>query len=463
MKSSPASFIRLDGLNFVRDGQPVRLRGFNLGNWMMIESYMIGLPWTEYEMRRQWRWRLGNDSFRAFFDTFMECSMTDADAAYLKAQGFNLLQVPFNYRHFVDPATDRTAAGFDNDGERHLDRLVVLARRHDFHLILGLHAAPLSQARDWNAESACGEALFWEHPEAPAKAAEIWRRIAARYVDEPVILGYELLSEPVSPDRALFNRYNRLLAAAVREVDPHHILFFSGNRWNKELDSLDADLFEDPQTAPSLHCYACIQEPFNRLREYPQKIDGQWIDRDYVSRYFWSALHARPLERATLIGEFGIVRRRIAETVEEEFQPSVHEAINADLIEFFEEAGCPWTAWAWKDLGVLGLAAPKNDTPWQQFLDRQEVRQLRRGFNLEIGPQLRKTADLLWPFLPEDDRHVFVLQCRHHYDATVLPSVLDKLRDYSPNDLQEMARSFAFENCTVDPRLLRIYTGGKAV
>ena len=57
--------------------------------------------------------------------------------------------------------------------------------------------------------------------------ADIWREIAEKYKDEPVIWGYDLLNEPreenyiYTPDGGLdWNRLAEKIAKAIREVDP---------------------------------------------------------------------------------------------------------------------------------------------------------------------------------------------------------------------------------------------------
>jgi hypothetical protein len=62
--------LQAKGREIVEAGRPVRLRGVNLGGWMLIEDYMIGLPWTEWKIREQFKKILGEDSYSAFFNAF---------------------------------------------------------------------------------------------------------------------------------------------------------------------------------------------------------------------------------------------------------------------------------------------------------------------------------------------------------------------------------------------------------
>ena len=66
-------------------------------------------------------------------------------------------------------------------------------------------------------------------------------RIAARYKDEPVILGYELMNEPIAHyfdnkdelNSKLEPLYKRAVKA-IREVDANHVILLGGARWNSD-------------------------------------------------------------------------------------------------------------------------------------------------------------------------------------------------------------------------------------
>ena len=57
------------------------------------------------------------------------------------------------------------------------------------------------------------------------------RRIAAELKDCPALLGYDILNEPVIPDGSwdTINRYFRQAVQAVRQEDPHHLIFLEGD------------------------------------------------------------------------------------------------------------------------------------------------------------------------------------------------------------------------------------------
>ena len=104
---APGRVLQAKGYQILDGDKPVRLRGVNLGGWMLIEDYMIGLPWTEWKIREQFRRVLGEESYTAFFNAYMESYIAEADIAFLAKQGFNFVRVPFQ----LSPLRVRPDAG----------------------------------------------------------------------------------------------------------------------------------------------------------------------------------------------------------------------------------------------------------------------------------------------------------------------------------------------------------------
>ena len=66
----------------------------------------------------------------------------------------------------------------------------------------------------------------------------LWQALAAHYRDEPAILGYDLLNEPISPysDEDYLNPrlepLYREIVAAIRSVDSNHVVLLAGAQWS---------------------------------------------------------------------------------------------------------------------------------------------------------------------------------------------------------------------------------------
>lgn len=448
-------FLSVHHRRIIRNETPVELVGVNYGNWMLIESYMIGLPGKEFQMRAEMKSILGEEKYHAFFDTYMDTYLLEEDVRLMKESGFNLIQLPFNYRHFSD---DATCEAFGQKGFAYFDRLLALCKKYEMYLLPGLHCVPGAMARDWNAESGCGETLFWDHVELQERTADIWRSIARRYKDEAWIAGYEILNEPVAPNRAIFNRVNRLLASAIREEDKRHIIVISGNEWGKTAASLDTDLFDDPLTIPCTHCYTLVNKPPKLLTKYPTTWEGKPFGKKELIASFAEGFDEERIERPVFVGECGWSRGVYIGTDQPVHEAAeAHEKMNHDLLDYFREKGHSWTFWAWKDLGVLGILSPRKDSPWKQFISRPDVAHLANSYP-QATKNFREELRSTYPEFSEDDHFLFHYMSRHHWDAIVLPHVMRKLADYSVDDLKALASSFAFKNCDIDQRALALFS-----
>ena len=109
----------------------------------------------------------------------------------------------------------------------YLDRLLEWCTRHDVYVVLDLHSAPGGQSDIFVADP--DEKKLWQSEENEERTVALWRAIAARYKDEKIVAGYDLLNEPGFPNPAeLIELYLRIITA-IREVDPYHMVIIEGN------------------------------------------------------------------------------------------------------------------------------------------------------------------------------------------------------------------------------------------
>ena len=60
--------VEIKGKDIVIDGKVLQIKGYNLGNWLMLERYMFGFPGTDQIFRRYFRYFAGDDKYYDFFD-----------------------------------------------------------------------------------------------------------------------------------------------------------------------------------------------------------------------------------------------------------------------------------------------------------------------------------------------------------------------------------------------------------
>ena len=245
-------FVRVDGVNLVQpNGQKLYIQGTNLGNWLNPEGYMFGFsktnsPWMIDLMIKQ---AVGPDFAAIFWQQFKDNYITRDDIAFIARQGANTIRLPFNYRLFTDE--DYMGRSKDQDGFARIDSVVNWCRAAGLYLILDMHDCPGGQTGD-NIDDSHGYPWLFESEPSQQLFCNIWQRIADRYKDEPVILGYELMNEPIAPyfenkedlNKKLEPLYMRTVKA-IREVDPNHIILLGGARWNSDFYMFTDWKFDD--------------------------------------------------------------------------------------------------------------------------------------------------------------------------------------------------------------------------
>ncbi len=95
------------------DGAVLRLRGINLGNWLVPEGYMWRFekgPQSPRQIQELVADLVGPDEARAFWTSWRDAYVAREDIRYLKKAGLDSVRVPFNYR-LLTPE-DRPGSGW---------------------------------------------------------------------------------------------------------------------------------------------------------------------------------------------------------------------------------------------------------------------------------------------------------------------------------------------------------------
>ena len=238
-------FVTTHGRQFLAaDGQPLLLKGINLGNWLVPEGYMFDFataksPRAIYAAVDR---LLGAGQSNVFWQIFRRNFIQREDIDFIAAAGFNTVRVPLHYAMFVESA-DGQASG---EGWDLLDRLIDWCEAAGIYVILDMHAAPGGQT-EVNHDDGPGYPMLFYVSAQQDQTAVVWRTIAGRYSNRAGVLGYDLLNEPISPygdvrnlNKKLYPLY-RYLINNIRTVDHHHIIFLGGAQWNTNFE-----IFEQP-------------------------------------------------------------------------------------------------------------------------------------------------------------------------------------------------------------------------
>jgi len=278
-------------------GKALLVRATNLGNWMVPEGYMWLLkdgPQSPGEIRALVLELLGPEGSAAFWQKWRENYVTREDIALLHRAGFNAIRVPMHYSLFESD----NAEGFPL-----LDRLIGWSRAENLYVILDLHAAPGGQTGT-NIDDSPGYPWLFQSPQEQEHLIAIWRRLAARYRDEPAVLGYDLLNEPIPhfPKLAALNSslepLYKKLSGEIRKVDGHHILFLGGAQWDTNFAVFGKPF--DANTAYTLHKYwtAPDESVIRQYIDFRERYDVPiWMGESGENTDEWIAQFVKVLEK----------------------------------------------------------------------------------------------------------------------------------------------------------------------
>jgi endoglucanase len=255
--SPPAAFLRARGRQIVDgDGNPVFLKGVSLGNEV----------WT---------------------NAVLPADHAEVDFIRLAEMGANSTRFLLNYRTFEDVSA---SSMYREGGWAWVDQNISWAKAHGIRLLLNMHV-PQGGFQS-NGE---GGAL-WADIQNQDRLTALWKEIARRYANEPIIVGFGLLNEPEPlVSRQQWHDLAIRIATAIRAVDASHILFVerpiavAGN-FNSDAD-MNLFTIDDPNVVYEFHFYdpndyTFQLQPWNNSPDGgnypdPSKIGGiteQWIN-----------------------------------------------------------------------------------------------------------------------------------------------------------------------------------------
>ncbi|MBO5979320.1 MAG: cellulase family glycosylhydrolase [Bacteroidales bacterium] len=236
---SSSDFIRIDGQDLVApDGSKFFIKGTNLGNWLNPEGYMFGFQKTNSArlIDQMFCEMVGPDFTAEFWKMFKDNYVTEKDIEFIASTGANTIRIPFHYKLFTDE--DYMGLTSAQDGFKRLDDAIGWCRKYGLYVILDMHDAPGGQTGD-NIDDSYGYPWLLESEASQKLFCDIWKKIAQYYKDEPVILAYDLINEPIAPyfDNVedlndLLEPLHKRVTAAIREVDTNHIIMLGAPQWN---------------------------------------------------------------------------------------------------------------------------------------------------------------------------------------------------------------------------------------
>ncbi len=265
---------------------------------------------------------------------------------YVQADFDRLAAFGANYVNISGPGlfTERPPYVLDEAVQANLDHLLAMIARADMFAVISFRTGPgrsdftfyRDGAGDWFDEDLLIESV-WEDKAAQDAWAAMWRHAAARYRDNPVVVGYDLMVEPNAAGTLLgiydpeefyaqyagtlydWNQFYPSIVAAIRAEDADTPILVGGDGWSSVwwlpyLQPVDA-----ARIVYTAHQYEpqddyTHQEP-PAANPYPGRFDLDWdgrpddFNREWLDEYFsiiddYKAAHGVPVA----VNEYGIVR-----------------------------------------------------------------------------------------------------------------------------------------------------------
>lgn len=253
----------------------------------------------------------------------------DKDYADLAAYGANVVRIGVNV------PLAKSGASFDLPASEwaYMERTVAMGRQQGFKVILALVPIPLGDA-----------AVHWDRPELKASLVSLWAQVAARFRRNPVIAGYDLINEPVTPrdDRRPaqsgdpWRELAMQMIQAIRAEDADSIVIFEPSPWGLPKGFAQLTPLPFAGVVYSFHFYEPHALTHQGLYEHRAALDypSQAATRASLSAAVEPVrAFARKYAVPIFVGEFSIVRWAPGD--------SAARYLN-DAIDIFEAEGWGW-------------------------------------------------------------------------------------------------------------------------
>ncbi|MCC8173623.1 MAG: glycoside hydrolase family 5 protein [Odoribacter sp.] len=308
-------FITIQGPDLkTPDGEKFLIQGINLGNWLNPEGYMFffGNASSYRLINQAFCEMIGEEFTKWFWNEFKENYVTYEDIKYIRQTGMNSVRVPFHYKLFTNE--DYMGLNDKSEGFRQLDKVVEWCRKEGLYVILDMHDAPGGHTGD-NIDDSYGYLWLMVNETEKEKFCNIWKEIARHYANDTIILGYDLMNEPIAHhfmkndahlNDSLEPLYKRC-TEAIRTVDKNHIILLGGAQWNGNFNVFNDWKFDD-KIMYTCHRYWCdtLQANIQDFVDFRDKVNlpmymgetgensNEWIggftrlmERNNIGWHYW--------------------------------------------------------------------------------------------------------------------------------------------------------------------------------
>ena len=418
-----------------------------------MENFIVGYPGHESSIHSAMREVMGVEKHDFFFDRWYYYFFTEADAKFFRSLGLNCIRLPFNYRHLED---DMNPKVLKESGFKHLDRVIDLCAKNGIYTILDMHTLPGGQSPGWHSDNTTSYAAFWDYKDHQDRTVWLWEQLAMRYKDNPWIAGYNPINEPCDPKHVRLPAFYVRIEKAIRAIDPHHILWLDGNTFAAEWQGFDNVL---PNCVYSLHDYSMMGFPtgtsFKGTSDQKQKLEDQFLRKSEFQR-----THKTPIWN----GEFGPVYANPKWDNDADSINQDRYSLLGYQLQIYGKHQIPWSIWLYKDIGVQGMVYTSPESSWNKLIEpilekkkhlqldawgtypSKEVDSVMRPL-IDWIDSVSPTAKQTYPSTWNTARHIQRLVMQSFLAESFVHEFAELFRDKDETELEELARSWSFEEC----------------
>jgi len=172
----------------------VKIRGVNLGNWLVLEKWMsqelfLGL---EAEDESAFYEDLSSEEAKLRLHMHRSYYIQERDFQRIRTMGLNLVRIPVPHFIFGDYGPGIGCI-------QYLDNAFTWAQKYGLKILIDLHTAPDSQ-NGFDNGGLSGVVKWHQKEENIAFELSVLERLAQRYAGREALYGIELLNEPISEE-----------------------------------------------------------------------------------------------------------------------------------------------------------------------------------------------------------------------------------------------------------------------
>ena len=208
----------------------VTLKGCNLGNWLMLEMWMLNYTdrgfADQYDLIKTLETRFGEEETKGLMDIYRTNWIQGSDFDIIKSFGMNTVRLPFDYKLLMN--SDEKPFHLKDDAWEWFDQAISMAKKREMYVILDMHGAPGRQS-GMDHSGRVGYNKLWSNKNHQKQTVWLWNQISQRYRKEPAVAAYDLLNEPWGNNERNLKKVILKCYRAIRENNDEHIVIFPGH------------------------------------------------------------------------------------------------------------------------------------------------------------------------------------------------------------------------------------------